>query len=155
MAQPSRSTEKAVSGVQPGSFHRLEREWRNGDVVDITLPMEIRVERRYHNSASILRGPLVFGLRIGEEFRKLKGEEPHADYEVYPTTPWNYALDLDSGIAVETRPVGPVPFAPEAAPVVLRVGAKRVPDWVLVNDSAGPLPEKPGGAHPTPSKKWN
>lgn len=132
-----------VKGVTTGTYYRIEREWSEGDFVDVYLPMEIQVERRYHNSASILRGPLVFGLKMGEEFRKIKGEEPHADWEVLPTTPWNYALDLSAEMSLETRRVGPVPFAPDAAPVTLNAMARRVPEWGLEQESAGPLPQSP------------
>ncbi|HEY3413420.1 MAG TPA: beta-L-arabinofuranosidase domain-containing protein [Armatimonadota bacterium] len=132
-----------LEDVKAGTYHRIEREWKDKDVVDIYLPIETRVERRYHNAASIVRGPLVFALQMGEEFRKLKGEEPHADWEVFPTTPWNYALDVKAGFTTETRPLGPVPFAPESAPVVLHAKAKRLPGWDLVENSAGPLPQSP------------
>ena len=35
------------------------------------------------------------GLHIGEERIKIRGESPHCDYEIRPTTPWNYGLALD------------------------------------------------------------
>lgn len=129
--------------VAPGVYHRVEREWKPRDTVEIVLPLETRVERRFNNSASVFRGPLLFGLRIGEEFRYLKGDVPHADWEVLPTTPWNYAVDLEGNWQVESRSPGAVPFAPESAAVTIHAKAKRVPEWVLENDSAGALPVSP------------
>ena len=41
------------------------------------------------------RGPIVFALKIKEEWKKLSGQEPFADWEVYPKSPWNYALVID------------------------------------------------------------
>jgi DUF1680 family protein len=132
-----------VNGVKPGSFHTIEREWKAGDTVEIRFPMPLKTERRYHNSVALTRGPLVFSLKIGEDWRKVKGEEPHADWEVHPTTPWNYGLVLDDSIKIEEKDVGGVPFSPGGAPVVLFANARRVPGWKLVAGSAGPLPESP------------
>src|SRR5690606_6258030 len=54
------------------------------------------------------------------------------EFEVRPTTPWNYALAIDRDrpeIEVWTSAVSDVPFANEAPPVVLRVKARRLPGW--------------------------
>ena len=126
-----------------GTFHTLERTWSDGDIVVLRLPMPITVERRYLDAVAVLRGPLVFSLKMGEEFRVLAGQPPQADWEVHPTTPWNYALPRDARFAVRCAPVGGVPFAPAAAPVVLSTPARRVPTWTLHQNSAGPLPQSP------------
>jgi uncharacterized protein len=132
----------------PGTFHALHREWRDGDTVTLMLPMAVRVERRPTGGVSVTRGPLVYGLKIGEEFRTVKGTPPYHDREVHPTTPWNYALclpaeDPEAAFIVRSSSVGSVPFAPDAAPVTLTVPARRVPAWTLVENAAGPLPESP------------
>ncbi len=131
-----------------GEFLILDRTWQPGDTVTLTLPMHVRTERRYHDAITVLRGPLVFGLRIGERFEQVGGEAPHADYEVYPTTPWNYGLKVDlhapeGSFSLHEAEIGPLPFAPDSAPVVLRAQARRVPEWELVENSAGPLPQSP------------
>jgi hypothetical protein len=132
----------------PGTFHRIEREWRPGDTVALHLPMALRAERREHGAVALLRGPLLFSLKIGEEWRCLKGTPPQADWEVRPTTPWNYALALDPAaperaVTLREAPIGPVPFDPKQAPITLVAPARRVPSWGLVADSAGPVPESP------------
>jgi uncharacterized protein len=136
-----------VSGEQhapePASFYAVDRIWQPGDKVVLTLPMPIRTERRYHNSIAVLRGPLVFSLKIGEEFRLLNGELPHADWEVYPTTPWNYGLIAGQQFSMREAPIGDLPFAPEAAPLTLGARGRRVPQWGLQHNSAGPLPPSP------------
>lgn len=133
---------------QPGTFYRLEREWKPGDVIELVLPMKLRVERRYHNSVTLKRGPLVFSLKIGEEWKLIGGIPPHGDWEVYPTTPWNYALDIDvnepeKSVKINMKPVGEMPFSPEGAPIELKVMGRRVPEWKIENNWAGPLPESP------------
>ncbi|MDQ2800223.1 MAG: glycoside hydrolase family 127 protein [Armatimonadota bacterium] len=134
----------------PGDFHFLNRTWNDGDTIAVHLPMTVRTERGFQNSVRVLRGPLVFSLQIGEEFRLLKGEIPHADWEVYPKTPWSYGLALDEGkIAVVESAVTAVPFAPEAAPVTLTVPARRVSGWDLHLNCAAPPPNTPVAAGPT------
>jgi len=44
---------------------------------------------------------------------------------------------------VTERIVGDNPFTPDAAPVELRVKGRRLPQWTVVNGSAGPLPWSP------------
>lgn len=142
--------QEAGSPAPPGEFLTLEREWHPGDTVTLRLPMAVRLERRYHNSLSVLRGPLVFSLRIGEEFRHLKGEPPHADWEIHPTTPWNYGLVPSAGFSVLEAALSPIPFDPAAVPVMIAASARRVPQWSLSHNSAGPLPESPVAADTPP-----
>ncbi len=46
---------------KPSSYAELRREWRDGDVVEVALPMQTRLERLPDDSdwAAILRGPIV------------------------------------------------------------------------------------------------
>ena len=133
---------KAQTGVRAGAFYRIDRTWKPGDRVELVFPMRVRTSRWYHNSVAVERGPLVFSLKIGEDWRKLKEHGPAADWEVAPTTPWNYGLIVDS-ISVTEKPVGPFPFSAEGAPVELHATGRRIPEWTLVNGSAGPLPVSP------------
>lgn len=140
--------ESASAAPVPGAFHTIERCWEAGDSVVLTLPMPVRLERRYRQALAVLRGPLVFSLRIGEDFRLLRGEQPHADWEVYPTTPWNFGLAAAGKSAAELfamleTPVSDIPFDRDAAPVTLVGSGRRVPQWTLEHNSAGPLPWSP------------
>jgi DUF1680 family protein len=134
--------------VKAGTFHCVDQEWKGVTQISLRLPMMVRTQRRYHNSISIERGALVYSLKIGEYWKKVRGEEPHADWEVYPTTQWNYALDidedhLDNSIAFESKPVGDCPFSPDGAPVIAKVGGSLLPEWIIEHNAAGPLPESP------------
>ena len=134
--------------LKPGTWYTLNRTWQNGDTITLTLPQHVRLERRFHNSVSILRGPLVYGLRIGERFEQIGGEAPHCDYAVHATMPWNYGLVIDehthsSGLAVREQPLGDIPFAPDAAPIVITAPAKQIPQWQMEENSAGTLPQSP------------
>ncbi len=134
--------------LRPGTWHTLARTWQDGDTVTLTLPQHVRLERRYNNAVSVLRGPLVYGLRMGERFEQIRGEAPHCDYAVHATTPWNYGLVIDehthsSGLAVREQPLGDIPFAPQSAPVIVTAPAKQIPHWQMEQNSAGTLPQSP------------
>jgi DUF1680 family protein len=139
---------KTVSDVRPATFHKIEREWRAGDVVKLIFPMKPRVSRWYHNSVAVERGPLVYSLKIGEDWKKLRDKSPAADWEVYPTTPWNYGLLVDPAhpersFEVREKPLGDYPFSPGGAPVELMARGRRLPEWKMVDGSAAPPPESP------------
>lgn len=139
---------ETAGDIKTETFHRIEREWKKGDRIELTLPMVPRVSRWYHDSIAIERGPLVFSLKIGEDWRKLRDKAPTADWEVHPTTAWNYALSIDSAnpqksIQVIERDFGQFLFTPEGAPLELRVKGRRLPEWKLVKGSAAPLPPSP------------
>jgi hypothetical protein len=134
-----------------GSYFCMNKTWKNGDTVQIYLPLNIRTETRFNNSVSILRGPIYYSLKIGEHFKELKRYHdtfPVIDWAIYPTTAWNYALKLDrrfpeDTISVEQRPVSSIPFSNEEPPVVLRLKGRKIPEWTIVNNSAGAPPVSP------------
>jgi hypothetical protein len=135
-----------------GSFHVLDREWHNTTAIEMTLPMKPRATRRYNNAIALERGPLLYALKIGEEWRRVNADKPHrelphADWEVYPTTAWNYALDLDEdnlgSLKFAEHTVGDLPFSPDGAPISVEVKGIKVDAWKLENGSASELPQSP------------
>ncbi len=143
----------AVDGADPeparaGTFHRIGRRWSGTTLVTLTLPMTLRAERRYHGSVTVRRGPLVFALRVGQDWRKLRDRGPTADWEVFPTTAWNYGLAIDpddpqAGLRVETRDVAENPFSPEAPAVRLLGKGRRIVGWGLLKNAADVPPKSP------------
>jgi hypothetical protein len=138
----------AVEAAAAGSFHRIERTWTDGATITLRLPMAVQVTRGYHDSAVISRGPLVYALPIGEEWKLINGEPPHGDWEVYPTTPWNYALQIDTAaleqsIRFEVHTPGSSPFSPERAPIKAMAMGRRLPEWGLEHNAAAPPPQSP------------
>lgn len=87
--------------AEPGTFHVISQTWRGVTEITLTFPLAARLETRDHGSVSLHRGPILFALPIGEDWQYLRGEQPHADYELHPTTPWNYAL-IDPEAVLET-----------------------------------------------------
>jgi hypothetical protein len=132
----------------PGTFARIEREWKPGDRVELAFPMTPRVSRSFRNSIAIERGPLVFSYGVGENWVKLRDRGMSADWQVFPTTPWNYALNVDAeapdkSIAVTESEVGEGPFTSRNAPVRLSVKARKLDQWRAEDGAANPLPQSP------------
>jgi hypothetical protein len=145
---------KEVVGVRAGEYHRIERTWKKGDRVVLTMPMPVRTETAFNNGVVVERGPLVFSLKIGEKWTKVEkgmtkpSAAPAADWAVEPTTPWNYGLILlpdsfSKSAQVIDKKIGEYPFSAEGAPVEIRVKGRRIPDWKLVDGSAGTVPASP------------
>jgi hypothetical protein len=131
-----------------GAFLAINRTWEAGDTVTLHLPMPVRASHWFHNSIVIERGPLVFSLKIGQSWRQEKQTGRSKDWEVFPTTPWNYALLLDpahpaAAFKVVETPLKTQPFTFDAPPVTLITEGRRVPSWQLEDDSAGSLPLSP------------
>ena len=129
-------------------YFTIEREWQHGDRLRLTLPMPIAIERRGQGALGIQRGPLVYALPVEERWQKLRGNDPYADWEVYPASPWNYGLLIDKSRPerswrVETHPVTRQPFAAKQAPLRLLGKGRRIPDWTLNMNSADTPPLSP------------
>ncbi|MCK8494989.1 glycoside hydrolase family 127 protein [Spirosoma sp. RP8] len=130
----------------------INRTWQSGDLVELELPMHVSKNVWFENSMSVERGPIVYGLKIGEESKLVKNDKDPIDYgssyvEVRPTTPWNYGLipvpdnKLAEAYKVEKRgPVSPFPWNLESVPIQIKTRARRIPSWGLYNESAGQLP---------------
>jgi len=132
------------AAAKPGTYHTLTRQWRSSDRVEIKLPMRTQTMKGFNDGVSVERGPLVYALPVGESWRKLKEFGPSKDWELFPTTPWNYALSLTAPFEFEERAMNPQqPFDPQKAPVALKVKGRRLAEWQMMNDSAGPLPASP------------
>jgi len=140
-----------------GHYALIRRSWRNGDQVRLQLAprIELTVWPEWADAVSVRRGPLWFSLKIGEEWKRYGGNDEWPALEVLPTTPWNYGLEVDpahpeAAISVESAGAPAYqPFALEAAPIVLKTRARRLPDWKWDGRMAGKMPAgplRPGGA---------
>jgi hypothetical protein len=68
--------------------------------------------------------------------------------EVYPTTAWNYALDvdeytLDRDVRFAEHPLGDCPFSPAGAPVSATVRGRRLSGWGMQDNWAPDVPAGP------------
>ena len=142
-----------VSAPDAQSYYRIDKSWNGEESLKLHFPMKARATRRFNNAVVLERGPLLFSLQIGEEWKRVNKDKPHrelphADWEVHPTTSWNYALDIDEktlerDIVFKEHPMGENPFSPGGAPVSAMVDGVKIGSWTLVKGSAGPPPPSP------------
>jgi hypothetical protein len=139
---------EAAQAERAGRLVTVKREWKDGDRLTITFPAEVRASRWVENSVAIERGPLVYALRIEEDWRRVDNSDQWGEYqEVHPKTPWNYGL-LESAIKdpknqftfIRNDNKAACPWTVQNSPVALRTKGKRIPEWQLYNHRAGPLP---------------
>lgn len=145
--------EKVLGAHEPGSMKIVQRKWKDGDVVTLKVPMKIAFDTWYENAVAIERGPLVYALKMEENWVKKKDtvENLYGDfyYEVLPGSDWNYGLmkfeddEMDKVFKVvidEEKVKSNYPWNLENAPIEIKARAKKIPQWKLYNDMAGPQP---------------
>ena len=131
---------------EAGKYVHINRTWKEGDNVELNLPMKVAVKRwkENHDSVSINYGALTFSLKFGEAAKitywknKKAPDQKWPFTELYPSTPWNYGLVLDDAhpeksftVKKLTWPKDDYPFTPESVPIQIAVKAKQIPEWTL------------------------
>lgn len=136
--------------TESGNYLCIHREWKNGDKVEVNYPMEIsyRTWQVNKNSVSVNYGPLTLSLRIAEKYVEKNSAETAiwdskwqegADtsqwpsYEIYPDSPWNYALQVQSVKLKERKDLKPGvnPFTQADIPLVFEAYGRQIPDWKI------------------------
>jgi len=130
---------------KPLSYAVLERSWQSGDTVSVEFPMHVSTRRwpKNHDAVSVNYGPLTFALRIGEKWTRYGSNEKWPEWEVSPTTAWNYGLALndssarsrsgaaDASFAIlrKKAPLADNPFTPDTTPIEIRAKARKIAAW--------------------------
>ncbi len=146
------ATVRVNGTVQPapaaGTFATVQRTWKPGDVVELAFPLAPRASRWFNDSVALERGPLVFSLPVGEDWVKLRDRGMTADWQVYPSSAWNYALASaqPEAVAVKENALGVRPFALASAPVTLAVKARKLPKWEAEDGVAAAPPASPASS---------
>ncbi len=136
--------------TESGNYLCIHREWKNGDKVEVNYPMEIsyRTWQVNKNSVSVDYGPLTLSLRIAEKYVEKNSAETAiwdskwqegADtsqwpsYEIYPDSPWNYALQVQSVKLKERKDLKPGvnPFTQADIPLVFEAYGRQISDWKI------------------------
>jgi len=149
----------------------INEKWKNDDKISIEIPLEIRVEERYNNSLSVLRGPLYFSLRIDKKYKNVKinydnfAYKGSSDWEISPTGAWNFGIMINRnnimrGLNLTENPISKYPFSDKGdmiwsadsaryiqittdAPLVITARGIRIPEWTMKNNSAEAPPLSP------------
>ncbi|MBQ9009356.1 MAG: glycoside hydrolase family 127 protein, partial [Clostridia bacterium] len=86
--------ETIEAGKSP--FLVLTRQWHDGDVILLNLPMNPRMERGYHQAVSVFRGPLLFSL-------DLTPDAPDMSDSLTGSTDFAYAIVADEPVRVQVN----------------------------------------------------
>ena len=102
-------SERLMTSHYLGKYVKIERKWKDGDTVSVTMPMclSYRSWQQNKNSVSIDYGPLTFSLKIKENYRQMgsretalhdSGWQEGADeskwpsFEILPGSDWCYGI---------------------------------------------------------------
>jgi len=140
---------KPYSGkLDPGTFSTISRLFKNKDVIQLKLPMEVRTEDWFDGQSTVfVRGPLVYTLDITEKRVEVMKDTPHVEeslngnliqgfpaVEFTPVSEWRFGIDpairadLTQIKVVETE-MSVNPFVPGQAPVHLELPLRLLPNW--------------------------
>ncbi len=124
-----------------GSFIPIDRTFAHNDRITLILPMAIKTQTWPAGGLSLERGPLVYALKIEEDWQ-IDPDEARATPEfpawnLYPKSDWNYALDLDpenpaAQVQLRRNFATIEPWTIDTAPLELRVPARKVKNWQMV-----------------------
>lgn len=146
------------AALRAGAFVSIARTFRDKDRVTLRLPMTVRLVNCDNSGVAVERGPLLFAFPIPERvtidtatYANLLGKHsPDPAFpalDIRPAGDWNYALQANAQNAeqeiqvIHTGAVG-YPFDPATVPVLIRVPARRVNGWTLVDGRyTPPLPQ--------------
>ena len=138
-----------------GKYIRLERQWNNGDKVELTLPMTVSSQVWQQNKASVSvnYGPLTLSLKIDENFEQHDSrdkdfvqDDSHWQegvdaslwpcYVLKPESDWNYALKVDKDnlplqftVTKKAWPADDFPFTLENVPFEFTATGVQIPSW--------------------------
>lgn len=145
---------QAISAAA-GKYVRIDREWSDGDVVELTLPMSVSSDVWMQNkgSVSVNYGPLTLSLKIDEiaeehdsRDKDFVQDDSHWQdgvdaslwpcYVLKPASPWNYALKVDKDnlplrfkVVKKEWPADDFPFTLENVPLEFTAVGVQIPSW--------------------------
>jgi Beta-L-arabinofuranosidase, GH127 catalytic domain/Beta-L-arabinofuranosidase, GH127 middle domain len=128
-----------------GSLVILNKAWHNGDRVKLILPMKVFTSNWAKNSRAIEKGPLVYALKIKEDWERDTLFQSNGKSQVYfnvvPASTWNYGLlekiveDPGGELKVIQQPFDPDTFEwnPKHSPIEIIAPGKEIPEWKSAN----------------------
>ncbi|KXA92401.1 hypothetical protein AKJ65_07610 [candidate division MSBL1 archaeon SCGC-AAA259E19] len=132
---PKISVNGETKSFEKEDFANIHRTWREGDEVELTLPMKIRVKKDKDNLITVHRGPLIYSLNIPGEERYFDDVDCGYSGRGYvPKGEWRYALVLDEEKPTESFEVvkndsldNAYPWT--SPPVKLKAEGLKIPEW--------------------------
>lgn len=137
---------KRMEGIKEEQWIKVDHYFKDGDCIILCLKMPIKTKKGwYNNGITVERGPIIYALKLEEQWEKLNyGTKDFPDYEIYPKSPWNYALKRDEPMTVNMQDfMQKQIFSYQYPPVVIHAKASKLVGWELEKNSAGELPMSP------------
>ncbi len=144
---------KKLRTDQGGQIITISRTWKDGDQLQLQLPMQVSTSNWGRNSRAVERGPLVYALKIDEAWEKGHDEAEGDYFTVLPKSDWNFGL-LEKDIQkpqenLKVKKVQEVTndFVWNLAHVPLEITAqaRKIPHWKISNDVASqPVSDRTG-----------
>jgi hypothetical protein len=129
-------------------FAEVKREFQEGDVVTLRLPMAVALEEWFGGKAmTVSRGPLVYAMKVEEKRVEIQHDtdairrvlighniEGFPAVEFYPASEWRYGIEAamkgtPEKIEVKESVLPENPFLAETAPVRLSVPMRQINGW--------------------------
>jgi hypothetical protein len=147
------NNKKISTPVKTSGYINLSNTWKQGDVVELVLPMKLalRTWDRNKNSVSVNYGPLTYSLKIDEKYiqkdsketaigdskwQATANPEKWPSYEIHPASAWNYGLIVDKNnlqqsftVVKKSWPADNNPFTNSNAPIELKAKGKAIESW--------------------------
>lgn len=168
---------KVKIGAANGKYVRIKRKWKDGDKVELSLPMKVSgcVWKGNKGSVSINYGPLTLSLKIEENYERHDGrdrefvqDDSHWQdgvdtskwpcFVIKPASAWNYALKVDKDnlpvdftVIKRAWPVDNYPFTPQNVPLRFTAKGVKIPSWGY--DATGMTDVLPAAEAPRDSKE--
>ncbi len=129
---------------QPGNYYSVQRNFVKGDKITLLLPQRAQLSKWPNNGVAVERGPLVYALKIDENWQALEPDKNNAkstkDFPAYHVTAesdWNYALafedtDIEDQIEIIQEKWNLNPWSANTAPISIKVPAKKIRDWKMI-----------------------
>ena len=127
-------------GALPSSYIKITRTWADGDEIELQLKMKVSVHvwKDNKNAVSVNYGPLTFSLKISERWVQYGQNKKLPEWEVFPTSPWNYGLIIDEtnpsksfDVVRKDGPLPSQPFTPENSPILIKAQGRKIPAWQM------------------------
>lgn len=141
--------------ITPGEYFKILRNWKDGDIVELVMPMSpgTRIWEQNKNSISLNYGPLDLSLKIDENIerhdsrdRRFVQDDSHwqsgvdaslwPSYVLKPASAWNYALNMNTRnmpvtfrVTKKEWPADDFPFSIHNVPLEFEVSGAMVPSW--------------------------
>jgi len=131
--------------IPADGWFQLRRNWQGEQTISIAFEFVPVLSSWNKGLHCVRRGPLLYALPIGERWERneyikngVERKHPYCDYEIFPTSKWNYGFVGDK-FRFEPYPIDDIPFNPDTPPTGLYADLAEV-EWPYENGHCASLP---------------